>query len=48
MCPNGHPYCNGECGGAMQTSKCPECGHVIGGQSHQLASGNVHAPEMDN
>ena len=48
MCPNGHPYCIGECGGAMQTSKCPECGHVIGGQSHQLASGNVHAPEMDN
>ena len=46
-CPNGHVYCIGECGGAMQASKCPECGTVIGGGNHTLAAGNVHAPEMD-
>ena len=47
-CPNGHYYCIGECGGAMQKAKCPECKAVIGGTSHQLAAGNVHAGEMDN
>ena len=47
-CPNGHFYCIGECGGAMQRSKCPECGAVIGGQQHTLETGNVHAPEMDD
>ena len=47
-CPNGHYYCIGECGGAMQLAKCPECKADIGGTSHQLTSGNVHAPEMDN
>ena len=46
-CPNGHLYCIGECGGAMETSKCPECGETIGGQQHTLTSGNVHAPEID-
>lgn len=46
-CENGHLYCIGECGGAMEESKCPECGVVIGGQRHRLADGNVHAPEMD-
>lgn len=24
-CPNGHPYVIGECGGAMEKTKCPEC-----------------------
>ena len=47
-CPNGHYYCIGECGGAMQKAKCPECKADIGGTSHQLAAGNVHAGEMDN
>jgi len=47
-CPNGHIYCIGECGGAMQLAKCPECKADIGGKSHQLTTGNVHAPEMDN
>ena len=46
-CPKGHYYCIGECGGAVQESKCPECGSTIGGQSHALAAGNVHAGEMD-
>ena len=47
-CENGHYYCIGECGGAMERGKCPECGIVIGGESHTLAAGNVHAGEMDN
>ena len=46
-CPNGHYYQIGECGGAMQTSKCPECGEMIGGHNHQLLGGNRHAGEFD-
>mmetsp|Transcript_7281 Transcript_7281/g.12466 ORF Transcript_7281/g.12466 Transcript_7281/m.12466 type:complete len:264 (-) Transcript_7281:828-1619(-) len=47
-CKNGHPYAIGECGGAMEKSRCPECNEVIGGQSHRLHDGNQFAPEMDN
>lgn len=39
-CPNGHPYFIGECGGAMETSKCPECREQVGGSSHRLLSSN--------
>ena len=46
-CPNGHFYCIGECGGAMEVAKCPECGYEIGGQSHALVTGNELAPEID-
>ena len=46
-CPKGHFYCIGECGGAMEEAKCPECGSTIGGQRHTLAAGNVHAGEVD-
>jgi hypothetical protein len=46
-CPKGHFYCIGECGGAMETAKCPECGSAIGGQNHSLEAGNAHAGEMD-
>ena len=46
-CPKGHYYCIGECGGAMEIAKCPECGSTIGGQNHALATGNVHAGEID-
>jgi len=42
-----HVYCIGECGGANQKSKCPECGAEIGGQQHRLTEGNRLAPEMD-
>ena len=31
----------------MQRSTCPECGAVIGGESHRLEEGNELAPEMD-
>ena len=39
-CPNGHIYAIGECGGAMQESRCPECNARIGGTSHNLIPGN--------
>eukprot|EP00308_Calcidiscus_leptoporus_P012447 CAMPEP_0119379230 /NCGR_PEP_ID=MMETSP1334-20130426/51790_1 /TAXON_ID=127549 /ORGANISM="Calcidiscus leptoporus, Strain RCC1130" /LENGTH=419 /DNA_ID=CAMNT_0007398681 /DNA_START=183 /DNA_END=1442 /DNA_ORIENTATION=+ len=42
-CPDGHPYFIGECGGAMEQSKCPECGKTVGGQNHALHSGNARA-----
>jgi hypothetical protein len=43
QCPNGHVYVIGECGGAMETSRCPDCGATIGGASHRLAEGNTAA-----
>ena len=46
-CPKGHIYAIGECGGATQESRCPDCGSGIGGQSHRLRSDNSLAPEMD-
>lgn len=46
-CPNGHFYSIGECGGAMETSNCPECKAPIGGRHHQLLSDNAHAGEFD-
>mmetsp|Transcript_10728 Transcript_10728/g.14600 ORF Transcript_10728/g.14600 Transcript_10728/m.14600 type:complete len:311 (-) Transcript_10728:215-1147(-) len=45
-CPNGHPYVIGECGGAMQESRCPECGATIGGHNHALNSSNRTATEF--
>nr|XP_034979822.1 NFX1-type zinc finger-containing protein 1 [Zootoca vivipara] len=46
-CRNGHFYVIGECGGAMQTTRCPECQETIGGEGHRLESSNQLAPEMD-
>ncbi|NWU30356.1 ZNFX1 protein, partial [Dyaphorophyia castanea] len=46
-CKNGHIYVIGECGGAMETSTCPECHDVIGGTNHTLESSNSLASEMD-
>lgn len=42
-CPNGHIYTIGECGGAMETSTCPECGSTIGGRGHLLDPSNQTA-----
>ena len=47
-CQNGHYYAIGDCGGATQRGKCPECGSVIGGEGHRLAAGNLHASEFDS
>lgn len=46
-CSNGHIYCITECGGPMQSAKCPECKVEIGGQSHRYVSGTTVASEMD-
>ena len=46
-CPNGHVYNIGECGGAMQESRCPDCNSVIGGTSHCLHHDNTHAGDFD-
>lgn len=48
-CPNGHPYVITECGGAMQTAKCPEegCGAMIGGSNHHYLEGQQLFSEMD-
>lgn len=48
-CRNGHMYTITECGGAMQTAKCPVdgCGATIGGSNHRLAEGQQLASEMD-
>lgn len=46
-CPNGHVYVITECGGAMESRRCPDCSVTIGGGSHVLASGNQVASEMD-
>ncbi|KAK4872846.1 hypothetical protein RN001_014875 [Aquatica leii] len=46
-CPNGHIYAIGECGGAMQTGRCADCGEAIGGTSHTLVPTNRHAGEVD-
>ena len=36
-------YAIGECGGAMEVSRCPECGAPIGGQNHALIDSNRQA-----
>ncbi|XP_032369209.1 NFX1-type zinc finger-containing protein 1 isoform X2 [Etheostoma spectabile] len=46
-CPNGHVYLIDDCGGAMESRRCPDCEATIGGGNHRLASGNQVASEMD-
>ena len=46
-CPKGHYYNIGECGGAMEIGKCPECGSRIGGTDHRLIETNEHARDFD-
>ncbi|KAG8194822.1 hypothetical protein JTE90_017261 [Oedothorax gibbosus] len=47
QCPNGHVYCITECGGAMEESRCNECGARIGGAHHALRNDNRVATAMD-
>jgi len=44
---SGHIYCIGDCGGAVEESKCPECGSTVGGTNYAFRSDNTLAKEMD-
>lgn len=46
-CIRGHIYAIGECGGADEESKCPECKERIGGTHHRVREDNAVATEMD-
>ncbi|KAF9942706.1 hypothetical protein BGZ67_000112 [Mortierella alpina] len=46
-CPNGHPYVIADCGMAMVTSRCIECGLAVGGASHQLLQDNRRNEEYE-
>ncbi|KAJ0272032.1 hypothetical protein COL940_010670 [Colletotrichum noveboracense] len=46
-CANMHPFTIGECGMAMETARCPECGEPVGGQSHQFAKGVQRANDIE-
>ncbi|KAL5492745.1 hypothetical protein ACEPAI_4192 [Sanghuangporus weigelae] len=48
QCSNGHPFVIGECGGAMETTRCPECYELIGGSNHSLVSGNRANAELES
>lgn len=45
QCENGHLYFIGNCGQAMQESRCVECRVAIGGTDHQLLQSNRGARE---
>jgi hypothetical protein len=46
-CRNGHVYVIADCGMAMESSTCPECGETIGGENHASAAGNTHATDVE-
>ncbi|KAL5513489.1 hypothetical protein ACEPAH_3888 [Sanghuangporus vaninii] len=48
QCSNGHPFVIGDCGGAMETTRCPECYELIGGSNHSLVSGNRANTELES
>ncbi|KAL8788904.1 MAG: hypothetical protein Q9213_001427 [Squamulea squamosa] len=46
-CQGGHLFTIGECGMPMETSRCPQCGAAVGGQSHRAVEGMTRAEDMD-
>ena len=46
-CPNGHPFTIGDCGGATEVSRCPECGSLVGGQDHLTVYGVTRAHDLE-
>jgi hypothetical protein len=46
-CRNGHPFTIGECGGAVETAACPDCGALVGGENHQIAAGVTLAEDLE-
>ncbi|KAG8782712.1 hypothetical protein FRC16_002558, partial [Serendipita sp. 398] len=47
ICPNGHTFVIGECGGAMEVGRCNECGAEIGGGRHRLLDSNARAGDFE-
>ena len=47
ICANKHPYVIGDCGGAVESRACPECGARIGGMNHRLESDNTQDDELN-
>ncbi|KAG1474195.1 hypothetical protein G6F56_000498 [Rhizopus delemar] len=47
VCPNEHPYHIGDCGGATEVSKCPDCSAPIGGTQHRVIESNRFYGEFD-
>ncbi|KAI0956522.1 hypothetical protein AcW1_005178 [Taiwanofungus camphoratus] len=46
-CENGHTFVITECGGAMESARCPECSAPVGGGGHRLHSSNTRAREFE-
>ncbi|OSX56367.1 hypothetical protein POSPLADRAFT_1050853 [Postia placenta MAD-698-R-SB12] len=46
-CENGHTFVIGECGGATQSARCPECNAPIGGTNHQVHNANTRARDFE-
>lgn len=46
-CANGHPFTIGDCGGATEVSRCPECGSLVGGQDHLTVYGVTRAHDLE-
>jgi hypothetical protein len=46
LCRNGHVYLIGECGGAMVSGRCNECGVEIGGANHTRVADNRDATDF--
>ncbi|CAH0482404.1 unnamed protein product [Peronospora belbahrii] len=46
-CVNGHSYAIGECGAAMEQSRCPECNALVGGTNHSFVQGTERDEQMD-
>ena len=44
-CPNGHQYGVGNCGKPMVNAICNECGERIGGENHNLNTGNQNVDQ---
>ena len=47
-CACGYTYAIGDCGMAMQSTACPNCGGVIGGADHSLHQGNQRITHDNN